>query len=144
MAKGVGNVWNFLNIFTRRLKDIYLQNWHSQINDSPKALHYKHLKSQLDVEKYLSIDISYICRKNLGKFQCLSHNQAIEKGSHTNVEREYRLCQFCLQRNVYVVEDEFYFFMLCPMYDTLRNMYFNPQWKANMGVKKILHHYAAV
>ena len=68
MAKGVGNVWNFLNIFTRRLKDIYLQNWHSQINDSPKALHYKHLKSQLDFEKYLSIDISYICRKTLANF----------------------------------------------------------------------------
>ena len=36
---------------TRRLKDTSLQNWHSQINESPNALHYKHLKSQLDVEK---------------------------------------------------------------------------------------------
>ena len=136
MADGVGNVRNFLNIFTRRLKDISLQNWHSQINDSPKALHYKHFKSQLDVEKYLSIDLSYICRKTLANFRCSRHNLAIEKGRHTNVEREYRFCQFCLQRNVYVVEDEFHFFMLCPMYDTLRNMYFKPQWKANISVQK--------
>ena len=55
MAEGVGNVRTFLDIFTRRLKDISLQNWHSQINGSPKALHYKHFKSQLDVEKYLSM-----------------------------------------------------------------------------------------
>ena len=26
--------------------------------------------------------------------------------------------------------------MLCPMYDTLRNMYFKPQWKANISVQK--------
>ena len=101
-----------------------------------KGLHYKHFKSQLDVEKYLSIDLSYICRKTLANFRCSSHNLAIEKGRHTNVEREYRFCQFCLQRNVYVVEDEFHFFMLCPMYDTLRNMYFKPQWKANISVQK--------
>ena len=64
MAEGVGNVRNFLNIFTRRLKDISLQNWHSQINDSPKVLHYKHFKTQLDVEKYLSINLSYILVKS--------------------------------------------------------------------------------
>ena len=94
MAKGVGNVCNFLDIFTRRLKDISLQNWHSQINDSPKALHYKHFKSQLDVEKYLSIDLSYICRKTIANFRCSSHNLAIEKGRHNNVEREFRFCKF--------------------------------------------------
>ena len=68
MAEGVGNGRNFLDIFTRRLKDFSLQNWHSQINDSPKASHYKHFKSQLDVEKYLSIDLSYICRKTIANF----------------------------------------------------------------------------
>ena len=26
--------------------------------------------------------------------------------------------------------------MLCPMYDTLRNMYFRPQWKTNTSVQK--------
>ena len=119
MAEVVGNMRNFLNIFTRRLKDISLQNWHSQMNNSPKTLHYKHFKSQLNVEKYLSIDLSYICRKTLAKCWCSSHSLAIEKGRHTNVELEYILCQFCQQRNVYVVEDEFYTFMLCPMYDTL-------------------------
>ena len=135
MAEVVSNVRNFLNIFTRRLKDISLQNWHSQMNNSPKTLHYEHFKSQLNVGKYLSIDLSYICRKTLANVWCSSHNLAIEKGRHTNVELEYRLCQFCMQRNVYVVEDEFYFFMLCPMYDTLLNMYFRPQWKTNTSVQ---------
>ena len=100
MAKGEGNVCNFLNLFTRRLKDISLQNWHRQINDSPKALHYKHFKSQLDVEKYLSIDLSYICRKTLANFWCSSHNCYVQ------------------------------------IYDTLGNMYFKPQWKANISVQK--------
>ena len=93
MAEGEGNVRNFLNIFTRRLKDISLPNWHSQINDSPK--------------------------------HCIINNL-----SHTL----YMQNNF-LQRNVYVVEDEFYFFILCPMYDTLRNMYFRSQWKTNISVQ---------
>ena len=51
------------SIFTQRIKDISLQNWRRSINDSPKVDHYKYFKTQLDVEKYLSIDLSFICRK---------------------------------------------------------------------------------
>ena len=41
-----------------------------------------------------------------------------------------------MQRNVYVVEDEFHFFMVCPMYNTLRDMYFRPEWKMNINEQK--------
>ena len=88
------------------------------------------------MEKYLSIDLSYICRKTIANFRCSSHNLAIEKGRHNNVEREFRFCKFCLQRNVYVIEDEFHFFMVCPMYNTLRDMYFRPEWKMNINEQK--------
>ena len=121
MAKVVGDVRSFLNIVKRRLKDISLQNWYSQINYLPKALHYKHFKLHLDIEVYLIHDLIYIWRKTLTYIWCSSHSLA--KGRHEFIKRELRFRQFGLKRNVYVVEDKFNFFMLCP-YVILRDMYF--------------------
>ena len=119
-------------MFKQRIKDISIQNWQSSINNSPKAAHYKYFKSQLDTEKYLFIDLSFTCRKALANFRCSSHSLQIEKGRHANVEREYRFCPFCLERNVYTVEDELHFFMLCPLYNDLRKLYFKPAWNTNI------------
>ena len=94
IANTVGNVNNFISIFQRRIKDISLQNWQRNINDSPKTNYYKHFKSSLDVERYLFIDLSYIKRKTLANFRCCSHNLMIEKGRHLNIERERESIDF--------------------------------------------------
>ena len=59
----------------------------------------------------------------------------IEKGRHLNIEREYGCCPFCLNRNIYVIEDEFHFFMVCPTYNDLRILYFNTSWRAFITVQ---------
>ena len=78
-------------------------------------------KSNMDVEKYLLIDLNFVCRESLANFRCSSHNLLIEKRRRQKFEREYRFCPFCLERNVYSVEDEFHFFMVCPMCTYLRD-----------------------
>ena len=103
---------------------------------SPKADYYKYFKMQLVVEKYLFLDLSFICRKTLANFRCSGHHLQIEKGRHLNIEREYRFCPACLDRNVYVIEDIFHFFMVCPMYCYLRNIYFKPSWQQHVAVQK--------
>ena len=133
IADTVGNSEHFLSIFTQRIKDISLQNWRQRINESPKADHYKYFKINLDVEKYLFIDLSYTCRKRLANFRCSGHNLQIERGRHTNIEREYRFCPACLNRNVYVIEDIFHFFMTCPLYKDLRAIYFKPAWQVHVS-----------
>ena len=132
----VGNSNYFLNLFKQRIKDISIQNWHQSITSSSKATHYKHFKSNLDVEKYLSIDLNFVSRKTLANFRCSSHNLLIEKGRHLNIEREYRFCPSCLERNVFTIEDEFHFFMVCPMYTDLREKYFKPDWKIIISLHK--------
>ena len=47
---------------------------------------------------------------------------------HNKELKFLRFCQICLQRNAYVVEDEFHFFCVCPAYEEIRSMYFKPQW----------------
>ena len=131
----VGDANRFINIFSQRIKDISIQNWRSRLNDSSKAKHYRHFKSLLDIEKYLFTDLTYIARKMLAYFRCSGHNLMIEKSRHPNVEREFSFCPFCLDRNVFSIEDEF--FMICPAYDEIRIQYFLPHWRQNIT----LHHF---
>ena len=39
-----------------------------------KGEHYKHFKSLLEVEKYLSVDLDFKFRKVLANFRCSSHD----------------------------------------------------------------------
>ena len=138
IADAVGNTNAFLRIFTQRIKDISLQNWQQSIENSSKADYYKDFKTHLDVERYLFIDLSYACRKTLANFRCSGHNLKIEKGRHHKIDREYRFCPACLDRNVYVVEDIFHFFMVCPLYYELRNIHFKPSWRLYVTEQKFI------
>ena len=53
----------------------------------------------------------------------------IEAGRHQNIDRILLFCQIGLKRNVYIVEDEFHFFIVCPTYDAIRELNIIPEWK---------------
>ena len=76
----VGNESNFIQLFKTRIKDCYLQIWKSNLDNSPKALHYKYFKPDLCSELYLDIDLSYVLRTTLSSFRCSTHTLMIEKG----------------------------------------------------------------
>ena len=136
LANEVGNCSHFLNLFKQRIKDISIQNWRRNVTESPKADHYKYFKTNLNVETYLTINLNYVCRKTLANFRCASHSLLIEKGRHVDTNKEFRFCPFCLSRNVFTVEDEFHFFMVCPIYMDLREKYFKPDWRRIVSLHK--------
>ena len=43
----------------------------------------------------------------------------IEIGHHHNIDREFRHCPFCET----LVEDEYHFILICPLYSNLRELY---------------------
>ena len=136
IAQDVGNSKQLLGLFTQRLKDCFLQDWFAKINESSKAEHYKCFKSLLDVEKYLYIDLSFRYRNALAKFRCSSHSLMIEKGRHMDLDRLYRNCPLCIQRNVYILEDEYHFLMVCPEYEDLRYNFFPENMLTNVNLNK--------
>ena len=79
IAQDVGNSQLLLQLLSDRLKDCYRQQWFGKINDMSKGEHYKHFKSFLEVEKYLSVDLDFKFRKVLANFRCSSHDLMIEK-----------------------------------------------------------------
>lgn len=93
-ADTIGNSVLFVNTFRQRIKDCCIQELHSQIEESPKALHYKHYKVILEVECYLKIDLPFLYRKVLANFRCSSHSLMIEMGRHQNIDRCFRFVRF--------------------------------------------------
>ena len=113
----------FLTVFTERVKDCELQKWHSDLTNTPKLRTYCLFKASKEAESYLTINIPRRLKVCLARFRTGSHNFEIEKGRHNNILVENRLCKFCQERGIRVVEDEFHVLLECHMYDYLREMY---------------------
>ena len=62
-------------------------------------------------------------KRILANFRCSSHLLNIEQGRHLHIDRENRVCSYCLQRHVFVIENEIHFLIDCPLYESIRNAY---------------------
>ena len=64
------------------------------------------------------------------------HCRNVKKGRHQAKDYSLRFCDLCLKINCYIVEDEFHFLLVCPMYHELRTLYFKDRLKhANPTIK---------
>ena len=102
-ADTIGDASRLINLFRQRLADCFTHQRHSEVEESPKALHCKHFKLILEVEPYLNIDLPFVYRKDLANFRCSSHSFMIETGRHQNIDGNLRFCQMCLKRNMYII-----------------------------------------
>ena len=131
VTQDVGDESQFLKTFKQRLIDCFSQKMHSDIVSSPKGQHFQHFSSLLNVEQYLSLDLSYKLRKTLSNFRCSCHSLMIEKGRQLGIDRDFRYCPLCFTENILVIEDEVHFFNDCPTYNNLRAIYFKQSWLTN-------------
>ena len=111
--QGVGNFNNFISVFKQRLSDTFIQNWHSRIENSSRALCYRSFATfqsqpyldNVNVSKYLTA---------FSKLRLSSHRLEVEAGRWVRPIRipfEERKCIFCN-----VIEDEFHFVLECSNY----------------------------
>ena len=124
VSQDVGDINMFIYTFKQRVTDCMTQNWHSDIDTSSRCDTYKHFKSLLTPEKYLSIDLPFKIRRALARFRCSNHKLNIELGRHYNVQRDDRICLHCFTHlNVQVIENECHAFFECPQYEGIRTNY---------------------
>ena len=75
----VGNVSNFFSLFKRRLTENFIQNWHSRLAESSRAIFYRSFVTfqfqpyldKVNVSKYLQA---------YSKLQMSSHRSEVESG----------------------------------------------------------------
>ena len=112
----VDNETAFLNSFKRRLVDMYLQLWVSQVNLTSENRLFKHIKSNFVFESYLNINNRSL-RTSLTKIRLSSHIFYIERGrwGPNNVDINDRKCTICNQ-----VESEYHCLIECPKFNNER------------------------
>ena len=119
----VGNPTYFLNLFSQRIRDCYQQEWHYEITTSSQLSLYCQFKSLLEPEKYLN-NLNYNCKCTLANFRCSSHKLNNVIGRHLKLPLRQRICIYCKNvRNIEVVENEFHFVLICPLYEDIREEY---------------------
>ena len=79
----------------QRLKDQYLQQWHSLVFDSPKSVFYRIIKEDFCLEPYLKLLLSKH-RVQLAKFRTTNHRLPIETGRWQKIDRSNRICTYVI------------------------------------------------
>jgi hypothetical protein len=125
---GLSNVWDNqggvnYSMIKQRIFDMYYQQWYSSVTNSSKLQTYSSFKQDFRFEKYLDNIGTAKFRIALTKFRVSSHQLSIETGRYHNIPQSERKCR-CCQMNV--VETEYHFLLVCPMYRELRGKYFKP------------------
>ena len=119
---GLSYVWlnhSFYNVHWLKttvyniLYDQFVQKWHSDIFNSPKALNYRIFKRSHALEKYL-LTLPIKKAKLLCKFRTCNLKLPIEIGRWNNTRREERKCNLC---NTNDLGDEFHYMFSCDQID---------------------------
>ena len=104
ISQGVVSLNNFLNVFKVRVKDIFMQDWHSRLDSSSRARFYVSI-SNFEYKKYLDILNVERCRKSLCKLRVSSHRLEIETGRWTKPNKTPIDARKCKMYNL--LEDEY-------------------------------------
>ena len=122
---GFGNVWfeqhvfnesKFIYAFEQRIKDIYLQEWNSDVNSTSDFRLYKKIKHKFKFENYLHMD-NKLFRIAITKVILSSHLFNIERGrwAKPKIEANDHKCNHCN-----VLEDEYHCLIECPRFTNVR------------------------
>ena len=138
-AQGVGNINNFLYIFKTRVRDIYIQDWHSRLENSTRARFYINI-SNFEFQRHLEVLQIEKYRKSLCKLRVSSHRLEVEMGRWAKPNKilyDNRKCSVCN-----VLEDEFHFVIICSLYKDLRKIYIKRYYWQRPNMLKFLELFA--
>ena len=130
---------SFKNTVNLRLRDHFMQNWRSTINNSSKCLNYRIYKQDFCFEPYLSklpMNLALI----LFKFRSMNHKLPIEKGRFDDIPRELRTCNLCTSNSL---GDEFHYLFECSHLVNTRKLYLDKYFyerPSALKFEKLMNH----
>ena len=108
------------DMIRNRIRDHFTQNWYATISDFSKLAYYCQFKTGFKLEKYVECISHDSLRSELAAFRLSAHNLEIERGRHFGVSRQNRKCRLC---SMGMVESEYHFLLVCPLYTDLRRSF---------------------
>ena len=107
----------FKSLVMQRLKDIYLQYWHEQVQTNEVCLNYRIFKTDFTHEKYL-LALPYSLRQNLIRFRLSAHKLPIQQQRYMNIPRHERKCFLC---DLDEIGDEYHYLFRCTHQTIIEN-----------------------
>ena len=114
----------------QRLKDVYISDWHRNINESSSCLNYRLLKDTFKFESYLT-KLPFNMRKTLILFRTRNHRLPVEIGRWHNIDINDRKCTCCN-----TVGDEFHYLLCCDLFSQDRAHYIKAYFSTNPNIIK--------
>lgn len=115
----------------QKLKDIFIQNWMSEVDTTSNTSFYKIYKSDFKNSTYINILPKYQC-KMLFSFVTRNHRLPIEVGRWRSIPSNERICNYCG-----VLGDEFHYILQCPFFDEDRKRYVKPFYYTRPNILKL-------
>ena len=135
IAQSVNNEKQFLDLYSQRLRDIFIQELSSAFDKSSKCSIYKYLVDHFQIQFYLTKPLSYSIKQILSKYRMQAHSLNIESGRYHATPRGQRICTVCNSNDV---EDEMHFILLCPAYADLRTVFLKQYYYRHPSVYKLV------
>ena len=135
LFQDVGQSDVFISMAKQRIRDQFIQNWNSAINDSSRAIFYKHI-CEFKLQPYLNVLTVPKFRIAMTKLRVSSHRLHIETGRWTKPNCTPYNLRVCNQCNI--IEDEFHFVCECELYNDLRSKYISNYYRVRHNMAKFV------
>ena len=122
-------------VLRQRLRDQYIQDWFSGIENSSRARFYRKIAG-FCLQPYLDFVTIKKFRIALTKLRVSSHRLEVETGRWTrpvSYPFDERKCLICD-----VLEDEYHFLFECPLYADLRKQYISRYFVVRPSMYKLI------
>ena len=86
---------NYLPLMKRTIRDIFIQEWKSTINNMPSHFYFNKVKNEFSCSEFVHIMDNDKLRKQITTLRLSSHKLQIEPDRSLNIPRENRLCKMC-------------------------------------------------
>ena len=116
-----------------RVSDQFIQEWKSDLFNSPKGITYRIFKEEFHFEDYLDI-LGSKDRILFTNFRTTNHKLPIETGRWGGIERSNRKCSLCNRNEI---GDEFHYIFDCNMLRRQRNRYLSDENRRQVNVLKM-------
>jgi hypothetical protein len=126
-----------------KLKDLFINAWYSQIENSSKGSTYRIFKQTFQFERYLT-STPYGYLTYMLKFRTRNHRLPIETGNWSKTPLNLRVCNLCNNdNNNNYIGDEFHYLFQCKSFEDERKLYLKPYYYRRPNtykMEKLLNH----
>ena len=115
----VNNSKKLMEVVETNLKDQFLQQWNSEMQESNKGKMYSCMKKNFGKEKYIDLPPSNLLQYKIW-IRTANHKLAVETGRWGKISYDQRICNMCSSNEI---GDEFHTLLKCPTFSHIRNDY---------------------